>query len=109
MTTSTKRLLVLQSMTTLRTRFTTPSRAVSTDRRPPERGSIVVRRTAEEVAKAKAAARADKKTIIKLYVERQHSMHQIADAYDIHHTWLKKWFNEWGVPTGSQRSVQAPV
>ncbi|MEU5301772.1 hypothetical protein ACH4YO_23455 [Streptomyces noursei] len=67
----------------------------------------MVRCTAEEVAQAKAAALAAKDTIIKLYVERQQSMHQIADAYNIHHTWLKKWFNEWGVTTGSQRSVQA--
>ncbi|MFJ9848553.1 hypothetical protein [Streptomyces sp. NPDC101150] len=69
----------------------------------------MVRRTAEEVAQAKTAALAAKDTIIKLYVERQQSMHQIADAYHIHHTWLKKWFNAWGVTTGSQRSVQAPA
>lgn len=69
----------------------------------------MVRRTAEEVAQAKAAARAAKDTIIKLYVERERSMHQIADAYNIHHTWLKAWFDEWGVTTGSRRSVQAPA
>ncbi|WP_405842767.1 hypothetical protein OG528_30600 [Streptomyces platensis] len=68
----------------------------------------MARRTAEEVAQAKAAARAAKDTIIKLYVERQQSIHQIADAYFIHHTWLIHWFDEWGVTTGSQRSVKAP-
>ncbi|MEU6331277.1 hypothetical protein ABZ851_28975 [Streptomyces sp. NPDC047049] len=66
-------------------------------------------RTAEEVAQAKAAARADKDTIIKMYVLRQWSIHRIADAYAIHHTWLIDWFREWGVTTGSQRSVQAPA
>ncbi|MEU8683120.1 hypothetical protein [Streptomyces sp. NPDC048611] len=68
-----------------------------------------MRRTAKEVAKAKAKARADKDEIIKMYVQRQWSIHEIAGAYAIHHTWLIAWFREWGVTTGSQRSVKAPA
>ncbi|MGA5563966.1 hypothetical protein ACPCUV_22765 [Streptomyces platensis] len=43
-----------------------------------------------------------------MYVQRKWSIHEIAGAYKIHHTWLIGWFREWGVTTGSQRSVQAP-
>lgn len=61
---------------------------------------MVVRRTPEEVAAAKSDARADKEQIIKLYTGQcgpKRSIHYIADAYNIHHTWLSEWLKEWGV------------
>lgn len=67
------------------------------------------RRTAEKVQAAKNAARADKDRMIRRYVEQRHSIRRIADDYNIHHTWVTKWFKEWGVDLGSQRSVKAPA